>query len=359
MLHLVDFIKNNPLDWEKRLQEEPYSLKIKRKDNVILFCYNQIRSDFREKIVKESRGIILEDKTFKVLAYPFDKFFNVQEGHADKIDWNSSKVEEKIDGSLMKIWYYKGEWRVSTMSMIDAREATLSFDSKYDSFYDLFMCIAEDKLDFSKLNKDSTYIFELISLFNKVVVTHKEPGIIHIGTRDNITLKERNEDIGIRKPKTYKFNSLSDVVKMAQELPFNEEGYIVVDSNWRCVKVKSPAYVAVHHLKGNDGINILKAIDIIKMNEHEEFLSYFPEYVDIFTEIIEKYNKFSEDILKNLKEAEKRKDLERKEFALWAMNTEYPAILFSYLDGKVEITEYKRHIRDISSEKLNKLTHTY
>jgi hypothetical protein len=29
-----------------------------------------------------------------------------------------------------------------------------------------------------------------------------------------------------------------------------DEGYVIVDANFNRVKVKKPAYVAVHHLKG-------------------------------------------------------------------------------------------------------------
>ena len=63
MLKLVEFIKNNA-DWEAKLQDKPYCITIKRKDNFIIFNYNQIESDFYNPIVKECRGIILEDVTF-------------------------------------------------------------------------------------------------------------------------------------------------------------------------------------------------------------------------------------------------------------------------------------------------------
>jgi len=76
MLKLIEFIKNND-DWENLLQLDPYYLKIKRKDNYIIFNYNQIESNFSFDIVKKSRGIILEDKTFKIVCHPFHKFFNL------------------------------------------------------------------------------------------------------------------------------------------------------------------------------------------------------------------------------------------------------------------------------------------
>lgn len=62
-----------------------------------------MRSDMRETITQECRGLILdESRDFKTLAYPYKKFFNYNEIHAEKIDFqNKPQVFEKIDGSLM------------------------------------------------------------------------------------------------------------------------------------------------------------------------------------------------------------------------------------------------------------------
>ena len=63
------------------------------------------------------------------------------------------------------MWYYDGEWKISTNGMIDARDAELAYDiSEYKTFYDLFMRAKENVgLDFNKLNQRYTYMFELIS----------------------------------------------------------------------------------------------------------------------------------------------------------------------------------------------------
>lgn len=95
-LELINIIKNNQ-NWEEILTNKPYSLKIKRDNGYILFKYDQINSDFSLKVVREARGIIFREKDWKVVCFPFVKFFNVDEIYADKIDWNNCKVQEKID----------------------------------------------------------------------------------------------------------------------------------------------------------------------------------------------------------------------------------------------------------------------
>ena len=57
MLELQKFILKNPNNWEDLLSNSPYYLKIKRKDGLVIFNYNQIKSDFSLAIVKESRGV--------------------------------------------------------------------------------------------------------------------------------------------------------------------------------------------------------------------------------------------------------------------------------------------------------------
>ena len=75
MIKIINFIREHD-NWEELLSSPPYSLSIKRKDTRILFKYSQIDSDFSLEIVREARGLILEDKTWNVVCYPFKKFYN-------------------------------------------------------------------------------------------------------------------------------------------------------------------------------------------------------------------------------------------------------------------------------------------
>ena len=42
------------------------------------------------------------------------------------------------------------------------------------------------------------------------------------------------------------------------------------------MKIKNPAYVAAHHLRG-EGLTEKRVLDLIIMNETDEYLSIFPE----------------------------------------------------------------------------------
>jgi len=78
------------------------------------------------------------------VAYPFNKFFNFGEEYADNIDWESAHVLEKVDGSLIKVYFHNGAWCVGTNNTIDANDAELSAPP-YETFMDCLtlrqMCV--------------------------------------------------------------------------------------------------------------------------------------------------------------------------------------------------------------------------
>lgn len=95
-MHLLNFILNNK-NWESILTTFPYNLNIVRDDNYIMFKYNQIASDFSLDIVKESRGVIFDERNWKVVCQPFNKFFNYNEPNAAEINWSKDlKITEKL-----------------------------------------------------------------------------------------------------------------------------------------------------------------------------------------------------------------------------------------------------------------------
>ena len=337
MLKIIDFIKNNPA-WREILVTEPYNLIINDDSDFTILKYSQIDSDMNIEIVRECRGLII-GKELNPVCVPFFKFGNYGESYADEIDWGTACVQEKIDGSLIKVWNYYGEWIVSTNGTIFAEKATLSakgdIDVVYNNFAELFRAGADKAgLDFDKLNSQCTYMFELTSPYNRVVVPHSEIKIYHIGTRDNITLCELDIDIGIEKPRIYQCSNIDDLIEMASALKYCEEGYVVCDADYKRIKVKSPSYVAVHHLVSE--LSYKRLLELIRKNETAEFLTYFPEYKIYVDKLIGMISGFEKYINQVLEEQINGVHFEtRKDFALIATKTKYPAFLFAYYDGKV------------------------
>jgi len=289
MSYLVDFIIENP-NWREMLAEKPYCLKIKDEGNYTLFMYNQIDSDFYNPIVKEARGIILDmaGERPRVVCRAFDKFGNYGEGYVDPIDWSSAVVQEKVDGSIIKVWFDAGAWHISTNSCIDAFKANLSNSNL--SFGKIFTSVfPNDKVHL--LDQEYTYIFELVSPYNKVVIDYgKEPKIYLLGKRNNETgIEEIPEDLGLPTPDTYPLGSLDECIEAANALndsedEINYEGFVVVDEYFHRIKVKSPYYVARHHVLTKTP-SLEDLILVYLRHEQEEFLTYFPAYLHTLNHI--------------------------------------------------------------------------
>lgn len=145
-MQVLQSIENEGLDTYEKVRDFFTSHNIKCKDgksdwasNLYLLMYDMIKTDFKQPFSRNCRGIILEKGTNCVVCYPFDKFFNYGEKHADMIDWESARYVEKLDGSIIKLFYYGEQWRIATNSCVDADTARTRKDNR--SFRELFLTV--------------------------------------------------------------------------------------------------------------------------------------------------------------------------------------------------------------------------
>lgn len=354
-LEIQRFIRAHS-DWEKTLSEKPYCISISRDvvcgQNLVMFKYSQIDSDFNLNIVRECRGLILNEDTFDIVSYPFYKFGNYGEGYCPDIDWKSAVMLEKIDGSLIKIVRLGKMLLISTNGTIDAGKAPVAeqLGCPYSTFKDIVVDVLNKKGVHAELFAEGfTYMFELVSPWTRVVIPYPKADLYFLGYRNNITLEEKlpyghlfDGDF-FDVPKRYDVSSIDDCLAMAKDLPWDEEGYVVVDSAFNRVKVKSPAWLAVHHLKGENGVmSIRRAIEIVRANEIDEICSYFEEFRAALNECKERFNSAIEKIEKLwisfLEEEDAGKFSCRKDQALYIQREfkQFSGIAFALLDAKVE-----------------------
>lgn len=287
-LALVKFIKQNE-NWNELLSNPPYCLKIKQYDHFFLFYYNQLESDFSIDEVKEARGIILDSTDWSVVRFAFRKFFNFGEPNNDvKIDWDSAVVSEKIDGSLVSAWWdrYERKWQWSTSKTIRAFEAETpnSVNCPYQNYQELIDKALENCLfDEQSFCRSYTYNFELVSPYTQVVIPYEKPKLYFLCAVNNETLEEIpcwDYPSTWDKPCRFAFKGYRACKEMADQLPWDEEGYVVRDKFGHRVKIKSPEYVKAHYIRNNNVITKKKLIQVILDNEVDEFLTYCPDYLD-------------------------------------------------------------------------------
>ena len=300
--------------------------------NLVHLKYNQLESPMDNPIVRECRGIILdEEDAWRVVAWPFKKFFNYGESHAPSIDWATARVQEKLDGSMMSMYFWDGRWHVSSSGVPDA-SGTIA--GTHMTFADLFWktFIKKGFKDPERACYGSTYIFELTSPYNRVVVSHPEPDLHLIGIRNIWS----GSECGIRYSTAYNpvsefsLTALDDVLATFQTMdPLKQEGYVIVDGDFNRIKVKHPGYVALHHLKSS--FSVKRLVEVIRNGESAEVLVAFPEWKVPFEKVTAAYMALVTQLEQDF---EALRGIEnRKEFAMMAKNSFYPPIHFSLLDG--------------------------
>lgn len=351
------FIKEHK-DWETLLTQKPYCLRISYDGDYVLLKYSQIDSDFSNPIVQEARGIIFKEGYWEVpICHAFDKFFNVGESNAVDIDWSTAIVSQKVDGSLIKLWYNDNHWHISTNGMINAYQACYS-DIEVCNFGNLFEeALKNNNLSFEDLTKNltpgCTYMFELVSPKTRVVIPYEKTDLYYLGCRDNFTNVEWPfytvaPDIttpnNIKTPTLYSLNSIDKCLKAAQNLPWDEEGYVVCDINCNRVKIKSPQYVLAHYVRNNNNVTNETLVGVSVSGEYEEFLTYANEYKDALQKVTDAIKKFKDDCVEALNTVKSKTYSDRKEYALEVQK--YPENIRPYLfinaDREMSVDEFTK-----------------
>lgn len=354
-LKIIDFINQNK-DWRDILSEAPYYLSIKDDGEYTILKYNQISSDFSDDYVKESRGLIIrkDGDNYIPVCVPFLKFFNFGEPNAADIDWSSAKTYEKIDGSLVKIWYDRDEWHISTNGTIDAYKAEVQAGFTKQSYGELIKKVLDrDYKDFL-FDKNKVYLFEFTSPENRVIIRYTEDRLWLLSIRDKNTWDEEEISFDWKwRPKEYNLNNISDCIKNAEELGSSGEGYVVVDRYWNRIKVKSPAYISLSHLVGA-GFSAKRILEIIFEGEVDEVLSYFPEYKVHFDEAQKAYENYISTLQQSIQSAKiaDSKFVEKRDKAKYIINQakqfhQCSDIGFKWLGNKdLTVEEYINNIKE-------------
>lgn len=251
------------------------------------FTYDQIDSDaYRaHPIVCESRGLILNSQDWSVVAFPFKRFFNWGETSAQTIDWNSARIQNKVDGSLLIQYYYAGEWHVATKGTPDA---DCPIGKNPIAFKELFWRTRHRQgFDVANLRIGWTYCWELTSDLNRVVTSQlNNPGTLTLlAVRD--AAQEEHDVLEFSKcfpvVEHFDFSTYEEIATAAQTLdPIKQEGFVVVDSYFNRVKIKSPRYVQIHRLK--DSVTTTRIVELIQQGESSEVLAYFPDLQKIYND---------------------------------------------------------------------------
>lgn len=344
-MQVIEFIKQNGT----AALTEQFAISVKEVDELLVLNYNQIDSPKTHPIVMECRSLILEAGTLKVVSRSFDRFFNYGEALnvMPVIDWSKAVAYEKVDGSLIKIYNYKDHWYISTKGTAYGESDCMGYGITFaELVYKALGC--KDDSEFQRIMRRSTmcpfttYIFELTSVENRVVKRYEGYKLHFLASRYNfngayntaderswiLELMEYGNGIGefVEVAQAYSFATDEDCVRTAASLKDLDEGYVIYQDGVPIAKIKSPTYVAVHHIRG-EGLNPKRIMELVLTNEQDEYLQYFPDDRAVMQPYIDAKQNLDLDIVA-MYNATKHIE-EQKDFARIVAPLAYKATLFA------------------------------
>lgn len=315
--------------------------------------YENLWSD----LLLQCRGLVT-DECGNIVARPFKKFFNYSENK--HIPTENFDVLRKEDGSLGILFYYNGEWILSTRGSFTSDQSVKGFNLL-------------KKYDYSRLQKKFTYLFELIIKDNRIVVDYGNyEDVILLGMIETETGYEvdlygdvdlvyvnmiRNTKIPIVK----KYDGITDYTVLKDMIGKNEEGFVVKFSNGDRIKIKGDEYLRLHKIMTNisttsvwEVLQSENSIDSILHDVPDEFFEKIKNYElelkkqhsEISEYCNEKYNQF--------KYGDNNFEPSKKEFAEYVQKNikkELRSVMFGIWDNK----DYSKMIWKIIKPDFKKL----
>lgn len=265
--------------------------------------YDQLAAKSDDPVANQCRGLVIRPNSritdlativgsITIVARPMDRFFNAGDVHAAPIDWSTARIQEKIDGTMCILYFdfVKNEWCVGTRSVC---EADVIFGDcvsplKENTFRELFFYAAQKTLTevasvydphitapetveewLSCLDKHWTYVFELTSPINRVVVKYNDYRITALAVRHT----ESGEYLGSLCPECingmpvvteWPLKTLVDIEAFLLDSdPAKVEGAVVIDANNNRLKVKSKQWVLASRAKDSVSVSKRNALQCI------------------------------------------------------------------------------------------------
>jgi T4 RnlA family RNA ligase len=272
------------------------------------------------------RGLVL-DADYQPIARPLPKFFNLSE-HQGTLPAGVPEIYEKLDGSLIILFYYQGQWEVASRGSFASDQAQMAR-----------VLLADRQAELDRLDRGYTYLFEIIYPSNRIVVDYGAAqrlvllAVVHTQTGAELALAEVD---WIDRARTYPVTTLPEWIKSIDETQSelaNQEGFILKWPNGFRLKYKLADYVRLHRI-----ITRIQAKDIwecLSQNQSlEQFLDSVPDEFynwvkDTKLDLETKYHAIEVECQQAFKDLGNR-----RETAMYFQTQTYPGVLFLMLDGR-------------------------
>ena len=308
-----------------------------REEYTVIDYLFAMKETFDSDMALQCRGLKF-DKSGKIIARPFHKFFNMGEREDPlHMDWSRDHVVmDKLDGSMIHPAIIAGELVFMTrMGITDHANAALSHATE-----------AVLKLCRDQLANGWTPMFEYTGPENRIVVAYEEPCLTLLAVREMITGVYRSHDALVALAAEYgvpivgTIQSVNDIKQfLADGRALQDvEGYVIAFEDGHRVKLKADAYVLRH--RAVSGLHSEKTVlNWVVKNAVDDVIPL------LATDAVERLLNFQKEVETGIATrttavetfCEAHRDMERRDFAIAAqkgLDKPLRAAAFAILDGR-------------------------
>lgn len=327
-----------------------HGVRVREHNGKASVTYDMLVANREDPLASQCRGLILRPGTWDIVAYPFDRFFNHDEFCAHEIDWATAAYEQKLDGTLLIVYWDDADsrWRCGTRNMCEAQLGPLGYVAFAEQADDAARVFGAESLNDlmtrSGVSRDNTYMFELTGPMNRVVCHYDAVSLHLLGVRSLMTLFEIDpvphaDLLGVPVPERWKFSNLSDMLEVLREWhPREYEGVVVRDACFRRVKVKSPKYLAAHHATDSLGASWRSVTEAVIAGHTDDIIGLLPDYVA--KRVISVQGAIADLVARTVSEYATIQPIDdMKAFAFAAQKLQWPAAMFALKRGHAETPE--------------------
>jgi hypothetical protein len=273
-------------------------------------------------------------------------------------------VMEKLDGSLLIVSKYKGQYILRTRGTVDA--STMANGHELELFKEKFL----KRLTHATPDTwNVSILFEWVSPINKIVLNYgDEPdwyvvGIVHhsdysLYSQEDLDMWAKNK--GFKRPATYTFTDVNDLLQNVDQWK-GKEGVVVYSKNDQMLhKVKAMDYLIKHRFKSEATLeNTLDLYFNYDKPSYQEFASkltetfdyecfemvrgYASQVCDASKEVNKIVDGFKSFIDNQLKSLSTRKEQAQKVISSYSESNR-SSMIFSLLDGKNLTTDQQKKL---------------
>jgi len=319
--------------------------------------YDQILVKNGDLIAEQCRGMVIrpakrlpEDDwkdarvgEVELLAWPMNRFYNHGDPAGAMIDWSDPglRVYEKLDGTCIIVYWDPAQdrWHAATRGVPEAdlpiRKDDLQIgDMTFSGLFFKALIASREASSGQKLgwnpdgfdkvvhlNKELTYVFELTSPHNRVVVKYDEPRVHLLAARHTASGREVSiEDLRLQhvgRPQTWGLREPTALVTFIDCAdPAKLEGAVVVDSKFNRLKIKNKAWVMSSRAKDMVTVSPRSALECIILGELDDVIPLVEKDIgDKLLHIQDSFLKYCKSIDANVALFREEAGTSRKRFA--------------------------------------------